>query len=106
MALKKLKSVVPVVADIEEQIWALENIRVVIRLPEFLCVAPDGGSGYAYERALAKDSCIAHLHARVMKTFGRDVSFVVIKGDGTRLDVSPGNGRMSVALSKIRSSYA
>ncbi len=103
---KAIKSNVPNISQIEDQIWALENIRVVIRQPHFLTTAPSGGKGYVFKRALARNNCLAHLHSRVLRTFGREVEFVVIKGDGSRLDVSPGNGRLSVPLSKIRDSYA
>lgn len=106
MPLKQIKSSVPNVSQIEDQIWALENIRVVFRVPHFLTVAPNDGVGYNYERALGKDLCLAHLHSRILVTLGRGVEYVVIKGDGSRLDVTPGNGRLSVPLVKIRNSYA
>lgn len=103
---KAIKSNVPNVSQIEDQIWVLENIRVVFRVPHFVTTAPDNGRGYSYERALGKDLSLAHLYARVLKVFGREVEFVVIKGDGSRLDVTPGNGRLSASLTSIRNSYA
>lgn len=103
---KAIKSLVPNVSQIEDQIWNLENIRVVFRVPHFLTVAPAKGVGYVYKKRLATNFCVAHLLARIQKAFGRDVEFVIIKGDGSRLDVTPGNGRLSAPLSKIRDSYA
>ena len=104
-AKKKVK--IPTVADIERQVWELEGIRIVIRLPEDVASPLWSGQGYTYQRALnRKTALIAHLHDRLSKgVFGRALSFVVVDGAGYAYNVSYGQGATRAKLSTIRATY-
>lgn len=104
MPKKKVSSVLTI-RQIEQQIFEREGFHVILRLPTFLAAAPENGVGYNYQRALSGDSCVAHLWERLRKTFGTEVEFVVIRGDGKIVDGGTAAGR-NMLLSTIRNTYA
>lgn len=91
------------IPQIEEQIWKLEGIRVVLRLPRQLASTHPGG--YDWERASNHDACVAHIAHRLKRVFGQWVQFVIVRGDGKIIDVDVDGARTSAALSTIRNSY-
>lgn len=99
------KSSVCTVSTVEDQVWKVEGIRVVIRLPEFAGAAASDGLGYDYVRALPHNDVLAALHLRLNKVFGHPVSFVAVRGDGTIVEARAGEGRLSTLLSSFRDSY-
>lgn len=99
------KSSVCTVATIEDQIFKLEGVRVIIRLPEYVGGATSDGLGYDWTRKLNHDETVAHLHDRIRRVFGHPVSFVCVRGDGTIVEARAGEGRLSTPLSSFRDSY-
>jgi len=91
------------IPEIEDQIWKLEGVRVVLRLPRQLASTHPGG--YDWERASNHDACVAHIADRLKRVFGQRVQFVIVRGDGKIIDVDVDGNRTSAALSTIRNSY-
>ncbi len=91
------------IPEIEEQIWKLEGIRVILRLPRQLASTHPGG--YDWERASNHDACVAHIADRLKRVFGQLVQFVIVRGDGKVIDVDVDAKRTSAALAPIRNSY-
>lgn len=77
------------ISTIENQIFELEGIRVVFRVSGQTKV---NGTGYAFEKRMAKNSTGEALAKRLHKTFkaaGLDVPpYVVVLGDGSVLTPS------------------
>lgn len=105
-ATKKAEKI-PTVADIEQQVWEIEGVRIVIRLPEFVASHLWKGQGYTYKRALNRETAtIGHLCDRLSKgVFGAPVSFVVVDGRGTSFNCNQGIGQTQRPLRLIRATY-
>ncbi|WJJ55077.1 hypothetical protein [Xanthomonas phage RTH11] len=99
------KSAVCTISTVEDQVWKVEGIRIVIRLPEYVGAAASDGLGYDYLRALPHNDVLAALSLRLNKVFGHPVSFVAVRGDGTIVEARAGEGRLSTLLSSFRDSY-
>lgn len=99
------KSLVCTVSTIEDQIFKLEGIRVIIRLPEYVGGAASDGLGYDWTRMLNRDETVGHLSDRIERVFAHPVSFVCVRGDGTIVEIRAGKGQRSTLLSSLRESY-
>lgn len=91
------KGSVATLAEIEEQIWVLEGIRVVFRAPSSLASPYNDGKGYSFERRLSITSCVAHLRTRIGQIVPTDIPFEVYHSSGRVLE----GFENSLAIAKI-----
>jgi hypothetical protein len=82
------------VSDFEEKVWAIEGVRVVLR------IAPNTEVGdYNYKKAADESWRITELGVkRIEKSIGNDIAYTVIQGDGEEP-----NGK--VILRTLRNGY-
>lgn len=86
------------VRQLEEEIFAEEGVRVIIRAPQGQLLT----CGYkkVFERNLGDERELDLLFRRIRKIIGQDVQFVVINGYGLLVT------NLNTPLMEIRDSYA
>ncbi len=94
------------VADVERQVWEMEGIRIVLRLPEYILPALNNNGGYDYVRATNHTATLGDLQRRLERgVFGHPVEFTVVRGDYKVINVTA-KRPSSTLLSSIRKTYA
>lgn len=100
----------PTFAELEEQIFALEGIRVVFRTTQASETIPRaiGPEGYPFERKASDAYEIEYLYDRIWRTLGRPAEMIevtIIDGYGQAFPLRLAMRKRRQSLGKLRKTY-